>query len=124
MNPSINELVMRVKNGLLKSKEKILIPYSSAGKNLLWRLKDDGFIRGFEIVAEAKKRKCLLVLLKYNYVQCPSITDFRVISKVERRFSFRKKQMKYDSNGLNKHYFSCAGGVKPSRSGECVFVLK
>jgi small subunit ribosomal protein S8 len=124
MNPNINELVVRVRNGLLKSKRSVVVPYSSGCKNLLWKLKEDGFIRGFEIVSPQRKKRCLIILLKYSQEQFPCIAELRVTSKVERRYSFRRNQMSYHNDGFNEYYFSHDKGVNPSRNGECAFIIK
>jgi hypothetical protein len=38
--------------------------------------------------------------------------------------TFKKSQIKYSRNNFNTYFFSTKNGIKPSLSGECVFIIK
>jgi ribosomal protein S8 len=124
MNLNLQKLLIQVKNGILKGKKKIVVTYSFKNISLLWQFKKEGFIRYFEVIEQSKKNKCLIVFLKYDETSCSAITELRIVSKVERRFFFRKTQMRLNNTGFNKYFFSNAQGIKSSSCGECSFILK
>jgi len=84
MNVYINDLLIQIKNGLLKYKHTIIVPYSSNGIMLLKELRKNGLIRGFS-VSSKKKRKVIEVLLKYTRDKYPSISELTIVSKIEKR---------------------------------------
>lgn len=124
MNKQIYELLTRIKTGLLKGKRTVVTPFSIKNAKLLWNLKKQGFIRGFEIIAPNRQKKCLLILLKYDETQCSAISELKVVSRIEKRLTFRKPQTKYNKTNFNTYFFSTQNGIHPSLAGECVFIIK
>ena len=124
MNLNLNELLVRIKNGLLKKKKHILVPYSYTNLRLLKSLTKDGFVHGYEKISGEKQKTGLYVLLKYDINHNPAITELKLVSKVERKQNFRKNSMNYNKNGFSLSYFSSSKGIQSSNSGECLFVIK
>ncbi len=62
---TIGDFLTVIRNGLMVSKPSVVAPYSRVKHAIADILKNEGFIRGCEIVEDASGKKVLKIALKY-----------------------------------------------------------
>ena len=80
----IGDMLTRIRNGQMRSLNKINIPFSNFRLKILEVLKKEGYIIDFNIDNDKKKIKFLSVDLKY-YEGQPVIKEIKRVSKPGRR---------------------------------------
>lgn len=91
---AIGDLLTIIRNGLMASKRTAVAPYSKLKFEIVKILKDEGFIKDFEIVENDNSHKSIKVFLKY--VDGESVIHEIVReSKPSRRMYEKASQMKY-----------------------------
>ena len=70
----IGDMLTRIRNGQMRSLNKIEIPFSNFRSKILEVLKKEGYIIDYEIITNDKKIKNIFVKLKY-YDGQPVIRD-------------------------------------------------
>ncbi len=106
----IGDLITRIRNGLAVGKAQVVAPYSKIKDNILRVLKEEGYIRGFEVRLVRPQVKEVIVDLKY-YEGKPVIAKIRRVSKPGRRVYFGVKAMPKVSNGLGMSIISTSTGI-------------
>ena len=109
MTDPISDLLTRIRNGQLVRKSKILCPSSKIKIAILKVLKEEGFIRGFELVEQAEG-KVLDISLKYHYGE-PVIKEIVRISKPGMRVYSSVKNMPSYKNNMGVAILSTSKGV-------------
>ena len=95
----IGDMLTRIRNGQMRSLNKISIPFSVFRSKILEVLKKEGYIINFSIDKEKDSKKILLVDLKY-YAGQPVIREIKRISKPGRRVYSRATSIPRVHNGL------------------------
>lgn len=80
----IGDLLVRLKNGSAVKKDTVSVPFSSFKQAIVEKLKDAGYIRGYEKRGK-KVKKTLEVALKYDEEGKPVIRGVKRVSKPGRR---------------------------------------
>ena len=80
----IGDMLTRIRNGQMRSLNKINIPFSNFRLNILEVLKKEGYIIDFYLQDSKDKTKTILVVLKYFEGE-PVIREIKRISKPGRR---------------------------------------
>lgn len=62
---AIGDFLTIIRNGLMASKRSVVAPYSKLKFEIVKILKEEGFIKDFEIVEEEPNKKMVKVFLKY-----------------------------------------------------------
>lgn len=62
---TIGDFLTIIRNGLLRAKPFVFVPYSRMKESILEVLKDEGFIREFAVVAADDSKKSIKIYLKY-----------------------------------------------------------
>jgi small subunit ribosomal protein S8 len=62
---SIGDFLTIIRNGIKVSRRVVTAPHSAIKQNIAQILKDEGFIRDFEVIDEGDNKKVLAVHLKY-----------------------------------------------------------
>ena len=106
----IGDMLTRIRNGQMRSLNKILIPFSNFRYKILEVLKKEGYIINFSIDKAEKNKKLLLVDLKY-YEGQPVIREIKRISKPGRRVYSRATSIPKVMNGLGLAILSTPKGV-------------
>ncbi len=109
MTDPISDLLTRIRNGQLVRKAKILCPSSKIKIAILKVLKEEGYIRGFELVEQAEG-KVLDISLKYHYGE-PVIKEIVRISKPGMRVYSSVKNMPSYKNNMGVAILSTSKGV-------------
>ena len=106
----IGDMLTRIRNGQMRSLNKISIPFSVFRSKILEVLKKEGYIINFSIDKAKDSKKILLVDLKY-YAGQPVIREIKRISKPGRRVYSRATSIPRVHNGLGLAILSTSKGV-------------
>lgn len=106
----IGDMLTRIRNGQMRSLNKINIPFSNFRLKILEVLKKEGYIIDFNIDNGKKKIKFLSVDLKY-YDGQPVIKEIKRVSKPGRRVYSKATSIPKVLNGLGLAILSTSKGV-------------
>lgn len=111
----IADMLTRLRNAGMARHEKVEIPASKMKERVLRVLKDEGYIRDFEIVMEKPVPK-IKVYLKYGAGRKKAITGIRQISKPGLRVYAQKDGVPRVLGGLGIAVVSTSKGIMTDRS--------
>ena len=106
----IGDMLTRIRNGQMRSLNKINIPFSSFRSKILEVLKKEGYIIDFKIDKDKTNKKLIIVDLKY-YEGQPVIREIKRISKPGRRVYSRADSIPRVHSGLGLAIVSTSKGV-------------
>ena len=106
----IGDMLTRIRNGQMRSLNKINIPFSNFRIKILEVLKKEGYIIDFYLDENKDKIKSILVVLKY-YEGEPVIKEIKRVSKPGRRVYSRAISIPKIKNGLGLAILSTSKGV-------------
>ena len=106
----IGDMLTRIRNGQMRSLNKIEIPFSNFRSKILEVLKNEGYIINFNINDNINNTKSILVDLKY-YEGQPVIKEIKRISKPGRRVYSKADSIPRVLNGLGVAILSTSKGV-------------
>ena len=106
----IGDMLTRIRNGQMRSLNKIEVPFSNFRSKILEVLKREGYIISYEITTNDKKIKNIFVKLKY-YDGQPVIKEIKRVSKPGRRVYSRATSIPKVMNGLGLAILSTPKGV-------------
>ena len=106
----IGDMLTRIRNGQMRSLNKINIPFSNFRLKILEVLKKEAYIIDFNIDNDKKKIKFLSVDLKY-YEGQPVIKEIKRVSKPGRRVYSKATSIPKVLNGLGLAILSTSKGV-------------
>ena len=106
----IGDMLTRIRNGQMRSLNKISIPFSVFRSKILEVLKKEGYIINFSIDKGENNKKLLLVDLKY-YEGQPVIREIKRISKPGRRIYAKASSIPKIQNGLGLAIVSTSIGI-------------
>ena len=109
MNDPLGDLLTRIRNAQMRSKNKVSSPNSRLRESVLEGLKSEGYIRGFAVV-EREGRSEIEIELKYFEGE-PVIREIERISKPGRRVYTSVKNLPRINNGLGVAIVSTPKGV-------------
>ena len=106
----IGDMLTRIRNGQMRSLNKIDVPFSNFRSKVLEVLKKEGYIIDYEISEAKNKIKIISVILKYFEGE-PVIREIKRISKPGRRVYSRAVSIPKIKNGLGVAILSTSKGV-------------
>jgi small subunit ribosomal protein S8 len=106
----IGDMLTRIRNGQMRSLNKISIPFSTFRSKILDVLKKEGYIIDFKTDKDKENKKFLFVNLKY-YEGKPVIREITRVSKPGRRVYSRADSIPRVHNGLGVAILSTSKGV-------------
>tara|TARA_Y100001935_G_scaffold196844_1_gene164960 strand:+ start:955 stop:1350 length:396 start_codon:yes stop_codon:yes gene_type:complete len=116
MTDPISDLLTRIRNGQQVRKAKVVCPHSKIKEAILKVLKEEGFIRGFEL-SEDEKGKILEISLKYFEGE-PVIKEISRVSKPGMRVYSSVKDMPSFKNNMGVTILSTSKGVMTNFSAK------
>ncbi|OGK31549.1 30S ribosomal protein S8 [Candidatus Roizmanbacteria bacterium RIFCSPHIGHO2_12_FULL_33_9] len=108
MKGSYIDLLIRIKNGYMASKDSVMTPYSKIKEDILKILKKLGYIEDF--VVDKKNKLDITVILAYENNK-PLFTDVKIFSKPGRKFYIKSTEIKTDRSGITSKVLSTSKGV-------------
>lgn len=115
MENSVNDLVIRIKNGYMAKKETITSPYSKFREQVALKLKAIGFIKNVKI--DNKDKKTITIDLKYENKE-GAFTDVTIFSKPGRRYYVSYKDLKTVVSGFGYSILSTPIGILTDREAK------
>jgi small subunit ribosomal protein S8 len=115
----IGDMLTRIRNGIQARHESVLVPVSKERVAVARVLKDEGFIRDFEMVRDKNaKSRMMRVHVKYVGKRESVITGIRRISKPGLRVYKGSKDIPLVTNGLGLAVISTPSGVMSGRKAK------
>jgi small subunit ribosomal protein S8 len=114
MTDPIADLIVRIKNAIMVSYDKVEVPSSKIKINIVKILKFEGYIRNYKIV-KGSTQDIIVIYLKYNEDKSSVIKDLKRISKPSCRVYSRYKKIPRVLNGLGINIVSTSQGVLTDR---------
>ena len=106
----IGDMLSRIRNGQMRSLNKIDIPYSNFRFKILEVLKKEGYIINYKLTDSKVTNKTIVVDLKY-YEGQPVIKEIKRVSKPGRRVYSKATSIPKVLNGLGVAILSTSKGV-------------
>jgi len=110
----VADLLTRIRNANSANHESVEAPASKLNLELVKILHSEGFIRGFEMVKDAKF-PTVRIQLKYGPRKEKIITNLKRISKPGRRVYTKRDQVPRVLRGLGVAIISTSRGILPDR---------
>ena len=110
MTDPLGDMLTRIRNAQMRSKSSVLTPSSKLRSWVLEVLKDEGYIRSYELKKDDSGRENLKVSLKYHGGE-PVIRELKRISKPGRRIYAEVKEIPTVRQGLGIAIVSTSKGV-------------
>lgn len=106
----IADMLSRVRNGVMVRHKQVVMPSSSVKVAVARVLKDEGFIKDFEVTNDAPQPQ-LRVALKYDRDRKSVVTGLKRISRPGRRVYVRHAQVPWVLSGLGIAVLSTPQGI-------------
>lgn len=110
MNDPLGDMLTRIRNAAMRHKSTVRSPSSKMRLRVLEVLRDEGYIRGFEVIDNGDSKPEVEISLKY-YEGEPVIRELRRVSKPGRRYYSGVATMPQVRNGLGVAIVSTSRGV-------------
>ena len=106
----VGDMITRIRNAAMRGRSKVLSPASKLRAHVLDVLKDEGYIRGYEVLEVPGEFPQFEIELKY-FDGAPVIAEISRVSKPGRRVYSSIKDLKPVKNGLGISILSTPKGV-------------
>jgi small subunit ribosomal protein S8 len=110
LSDPIADMLTRLRNGLLARHATVDVPHSNLKERIAAILRDEGFVRDYEVLREGAKTT-LRITLKYTTARRPVITHLRRLSKPGLRVYSRKDRIPRVLGGIGIVILSTPQGV-------------
>jgi small subunit ribosomal protein S8 len=106
----IADMLTRIRNSIMTRQKQVVVPGSKVKVALARILKEEGFIRDFEVTKDVPQPQ-LRIVLKYDRDRQSVITGLRRISKPGRRVYVKRSQIPWVLSGLGVAVVSTPQGI-------------
>lgn len=110
LSDPIGDMLTRLRNGVLARHITVDIPHSNMKEHIAGILKDEGFVRDYEVVRDGAKTT-LRVSLKYTPTRRPVMTHLRRLSKPGLRIYAGKDRIPRVLGGMGVVILSTSRGL-------------
>ncbi len=121
MTDPLGDMLTRIRNAQMRGKSTVLTPSSKLRSWVLEVLKDEGYIRGYELIKGDSGKESLEVSLKYFDGE-PVIRELKRISKPGRRIYAEVRDIPTVRQGLGIAIVSTSKGVMSGNRAKAVNV--
>ena len=115
MTDPIADMLTRIRNGNSAEHDTVVIPASKMKVEIARILKQEGYIDGYSVEGEKKKKKTITVQLKYGPDKQKVITGLKRISKPGLRVYAKGDNVPRVLNGLGIAIISTSKGLMTDR---------
>ncbi len=113
----IADMLSIIRNGLERKKENVNVPASNTKIEIVKILRDEGYIRDYEI-EENRKQGIIKINLKYRDKNQPVVNGLQRISKPGRRVYCNKDNIPKVLDGIGVAIISTSKGIITDRKAE------
>lgn len=117
MTDPIADLIARIRNANMVYKEEIDVPYSNMKKAIVQILKEEGYIKDFEII-DRDNKKTIRIYMKYGRNKERAILGIERVSKPGRRVYVGKDEIPKVLNGIGMAILSTSKGILTDREAK------
>ena len=110
MTDPIADFLTRIRNAILAKHDRVDVPLSKLKLELAGILRDEGYIKTFDVVEEKPVGK-IRIFLRYTQDGTPAITRMARVSKPGRRVYMQATEIKPVLNGIGLGIISTSRGV-------------
>lgn len=110
----IADLITRIRNANMVYKEEIDVPYSNMKRAIVQILKEEGYIKDFEVIDKDNK-KTIKIYMKYGRNKERAILGIERVSKPGRRVYVGKDEIPKVLNGIGMVILSTSKGIVTDR---------
>ncbi len=111
MTDPIADMLTRIRNAVAARHDYVQIPASRIKVSIADVLKSEGFIKGYEVVAEQGPKKTIRVQLSYSGKREPVLNGLQRVSKPGLRVYTQKREIPRVFGGLGIAILSTPQGV-------------
>ena len=112
---AIADMLTRIRNAQRVRFGHVDIPSSRVKQNIARVLKEEGFIKNYEVIPD-NRQGILRVFLRYDDEARPLISGIQRVSKPSRRVYVRAKEITPVLSGLGINILSTSSGIMTDRS--------
>jgi len=106
----IADMLTRIRNGLLVRHKQVVLPSSGVKVAVARILKEEGFIKDFEVTRDVPQQQ-LRVVLKYDRNRKPVVTGLQRVSRPGRRVYVKRTDIPWVLSGLGIAVLSTPQGI-------------
>ena len=106
----IADMLTRIRNGLIARQDQVRMPSSQLKQAIARILKEEGFIKDFELVKDSP-HPTLRIWLRYTEKKQPVITGLKRVSKPGRRVYVGKESLPRVLGGMGVAIISTSQGI-------------
>jgi small subunit ribosomal protein S8 len=110
VNDPIADMLTRIRNGLLVRHKQVVVPGSRVLVAVARILKDEGFIKDFEVTKDVPQSQVRIVL-KYDRDRKSVVTGLQRVSKPGRRVYVKRTEIPWVLSGLGVAVLSTPQGI-------------
>lgn len=110
VNDPIADMLARIRNGMLVRHKQIVVPGSKVKVAVARILKDEGFIKDFEVTKDTPQPQ-LRVVLKYDRERKSIVTGLKRVSRPGRRVYVKRSEIPWVLSGLGIAILSTPQGI-------------
>ena len=110
VNDPIADMLTRIRNGLLVRHKQVVVPGSKILVAVARILKDEGFIKDFEVTKDVPQPQVRIVL-KYDRDRKSVVTGLQRVSKPGRRVYVKRTEIPWVLSGLGVAVLSTPQGI-------------
>jgi small subunit ribosomal protein S8 len=111
----IADMLTRIRNSVMVSQSTVSVPHSKLKESIAQILKDEGYLDGFEVVAEeGQPQRTIRMKIKYVGIRRerrPVITDLQRVSRPGRRVYVGKGEIPWVLSGMGIAIVSTPKGI-------------
>lgn len=115
MTDPIADMLTRTRNALMAQQKQVVMPSSKMKLEIARILKEQGFIRGYDVSA-SKPQPTLRLHLKYDERRKPVISGLQRVSKPGRRTYCSRRDIPWVHSGLGVTVMSTPKGIMTGRA--------
>ncbi|MCX7911416.1 MAG: 30S ribosomal protein S8 [Dehalococcoidales bacterium] len=120
VNDPIADMLTRIRNAIMARHDSVLVPFSKMKLAIAKILKEEGFIKDYEIV-RGKPSRTIKIHLRYFDDRTPAITGLKRVSKPGLRVYVGRDEIPRVYSGLGVAILSTSKGI---RTGQQAFRMR
>jgi len=114
----VADMLTRIRNANKALHDRTEMPHSKVKEDIARILKEEGYIRDFQVSGSDNGHATLVVQLKYGRGRERVLTDLKRVSKPGRRVYARKDRLPRVLGGMGTAILSTSRGICTSRTAE------
>jgi small subunit ribosomal protein S8 len=106
----IADMLTRIRNGMMVRQKQVVVPGSKVKTAIARLLKEEGFIRDFEVTKDIPQPQ-LRIVLKYDRDRKPVLVGLQRVSRPGRRIYVNRREIPWVLSGLGVAIMSTPQGI-------------